>query len=171
MRVFLGLGSNRGNRVTHLREAVAAMRRWPETTVRRVSGLYESAYVGPGRQADYLNTCVELDSSLEPLRLLDLAQGLERAAGRPPESHLRPRSLDVDILACDRSRVTCDRLVIPHPRIPERRFVLEPLAELDAELVLPGWEATPRELLRQEAVRRQAVIRLADSDWWSEEAA
>jgi 2-amino-4-hydroxy-6-hydroxymethyldihydropteridine diphosphokinase len=171
MRVFLGLGSNQGNRRAHLRAAIAAMRGWPQTSVRRVSGLYESAYVGPGRQARYLNACVELDSALEPLCLLDLAQGLERAAGRPPRSHLRPRNLDVDILACERSRVASDRLVIPHPRIAERRFVLEPLAELDAELLLPGWETTPRELLRRDAVQRQAVVRLADSDWWSEEAA
>jgi 2-amino-4-hydroxy-6-hydroxymethyldihydropteridine diphosphokinase len=168
MKVFLGLGSNVGDRRAHLARAVSGLRSWSAAEVLDVSGLYESEYVGPGLQGSYLNACVALDCLLDPPRILARTQELEIAAGREPDSHLRPRSLDVDILLIGERTVRTDRLVIPHPRLADRRFVLEPLAELDPGLVVPGLEATVLSLLQSPRVRAQRLERLADSPWIGE---
>ncbi len=135
-RAFLGLGSNLGDREETLREAVATL----GSTVRRVSGVYETEPVGGPAQGPYLNLVVELDTDLEPRQLLGLCQRLEAAAGRVRAERWGPRTLDVDILWIDGVESDAADLTVPHPRMWERAFVLAPLAELAPELVPPGWE-------------------------------
>jgi 2-amino-4-hydroxy-6-hydroxymethyldihydropteridine diphosphokinase len=128
--VELGLGSNLGDREEHLRAAVSELERRGVACL-RMSPLYESRYVGPGApQPEYLNAVLEASTDLGPLELLDVAQEVERRRGRRPGTHLLPRPLDVDILLYGRWTVVHPRLVIPHPRLAERRFVLEPLHDL-----------------------------------------
>lgn len=130
MRAFLGLGSNLGDRRAHLRAAVAAL---PDVVA--VSPVYESEPLGgPPGQSPYLNLVVALETDLSPRQLLDLAQALEHAAGRARAERDGPRTLDVDVLAAGDEhgevRVNDPDLVVPHPRMWRRRFVLAPLADL-----------------------------------------
>ena len=136
MRAFLALGSNLGDRWGHLRAAVDAM---PDVVA--VSPVYETAPVGgPEGQAEYLNLVVELETERSPRELLGVAQALEEAAGRVRVERWGPRTLDVDVLLVGDLVVDEPDLVVPHPRMFERRFVLAPLADLAPELVPPGWE-------------------------------
>jgi len=141
VRAFLGLGSNLGDRWAHLRAAVEALRE--ADRVVGVSTVYETEPVGgPGGQGPYLNAVVELDTGRTPRELLALAQSLERAAGRvrPPGERWGPRTLDVDVLLVGHLDVNDPDLVVPHPRMWERRFVLTPLSDLAPDLVPFGWE-------------------------------
>jgi 2-amino-4-hydroxy-6-hydroxymethyldihydropteridine diphosphokinase len=131
VRAFLGLGSNVGDRLGHLRRAVEAL---PD--VRAVSRVYETEPVGgPSGQGPYLNLVVELDTDLGARDLLDRARQLEHAAGRTRDVRWGPRTLDVDVLLVGDEVVHDGDLVVPHPRMWERRFVLEPLAELAPDIV------------------------------------
>ena len=133
MRAYLGLGSNLGDRRRHLREAVAAL---PDVVA--VSPVYETDPVGgPPGQGPYLNAVVELDTDLSPRQLLDLAHRLEDDAGRVRTEHHGPRTLDVDVLLVGDLCVREPDLVVPHPRMWQRRFVLAPLADLEPDLVAP----------------------------------
>ncbi len=135
-RAFLGLGSNLGDREARLREAVAGL---PDVVA--VSPLYETEPVGgaPG-QPLYLNAVVELRTDLGPRDLLERARALEEAAGRLRAEPAGPRTLDVDVLLVGDLRAEDPDLVVPHPRMYERRFVLAPLADIAPELVPDGWE-------------------------------
>lgn len=131
MRAFLGLGSNVGDRRAHLRQALS---RLPD--VAAVSCLYETEPVGgPPDQSPYLNLVVELETDRSPRELLGLARRLEEQAGRLRTVRHGPRTLDVDVLLVDDLEVEEDDLVVPHPRMWQRRFVLVPLSELAPELV------------------------------------
>ncbi len=136
--VYLGLGSNQGDRLGHLRDAVAALARHPALEVTAVSPVYETEYVGPGEPQDlYLNACLALRTALAPAALLALLQELEARHGRLPGGHLRPRPLDLDIL-CHGDRIVDEpHLTLPHPRLRERAFVLAPLREIAPDLRLP----------------------------------
>ena len=126
MRAYLGLGSNLGDRWGQLRAAVAAL---PDVVA--VSPVYETDPVGgPAGQGPYLNLVVALETDRSPRELLDVAQGLEAAAGRVRKERYGPRTLDVDILLVGSLCVDEPDLVVPHPRMWERRFVLAPLADL-----------------------------------------
>ena len=130
MRVFLGLGSNMGDRQRHLTDAIESL-----SGVLAVSPVYETEPVGGPDQEAYLNVVVELDSDLTPRQLLGVAHRLESAAGRVRLEHWGPRTLDVDILLVGDVKLDEPDLVIPHPRMWDRRFVLAPLADLDPTLV------------------------------------
>jgi 2-amino-4-hydroxy-6-hydroxymethyldihydropteridine diphosphokinase len=133
-RAFLGLGSNLGDRVAHLREAVAAT---PDVVA--VSPVYETDPVGgPDEQGAYLNLVLELATSLDARGLLEVCRRLETAAGRVREVRWGPRTLDVDVLWVDGETVAVPELEVPHPRMWERRFVLAPLADLASDLVSPA---------------------------------
>jgi len=130
-RAFLGLGSNVGDRVAHLRRAVAGL---PDLVA--TSPVYETDPVGgPDDQGAYLNLVAELDTSLGPRHLLELCAALEAAAGRVREVRWGPRTLDVDVLWVEGVEVDEPDLQVPHPRMRERRFVLAPLADLAPDLV------------------------------------
>ncbi len=130
MRAFLGLGSNLGDREAQLRTAVAAL---PEVVA--VSPFYETGPVGGPPQGRYLNAVVELATERSPRQLLEMAKELERQAGRLPGERFGPRPLDVDVLLVGDLSVDEGDLVVPHPRMWHRRFVLAPLADLAPELV------------------------------------
>jgi 2-amino-4-hydroxy-6-hydroxymethyldihydropteridine diphosphokinase len=126
VRAFLGLGSNLGDPRAHLRAAVAAL---PDVVA--VSPVYETEPVGgPSGQSPYLNLVVALETDLSPRELLELAHQLEEAAGRVRTERHGPRTLDVDVLLVGDLTVRERDLVVPHPRMWQRRFVLAPLADL-----------------------------------------
>jgi 2-amino-4-hydroxy-6-hydroxymethyldihydropteridine diphosphokinase len=134
VRAFLGLGTNLGDRQEHLREALSAL---PDLVA--VSPVYETEPVGgPPGQDDYLNVVAELDTTLTPRELLELAHRLEEAAQRVRTVRHGPRTLDVDVLLVGDLVVDEPDLVVPHPRMWERRFVVAPLADLAPDLVPPS---------------------------------
>ena len=136
-RVFLGLGSNLGDRWQYLRNAVVAL---PDVTA--VSPIYETEPIGgPENQGPYLNMVVQLHTDLGPRRLLRLCKQLEDEAGRVRTEPNGPRTLDVDILLIGHERIQERRLEVPHPRMWERRFVLAPLSDLAPDLLPTGWQA------------------------------
>jgi 2-amino-4-hydroxy-6-hydroxymethyldihydropteridine diphosphokinase len=135
--VYLGLGTNQGDRVAQLRLALFALATHPEIKVTKVSRVYETEYVGPGRQDPYLNACVEVRTPLAPEVLLAVLKGAELRQGRQPAGHLKPRPIDLDILMYG-DRVMADpRLTLPHRQMRQRAFVLEPLTELAPEEKFP----------------------------------
>jgi len=131
-RAFLGLGSNVGDREGLLREAVASLE---DVGLKAVSPRYETDPVGGPEQGAFLNLVVELDTELSARELLAVCRRLEAAADRVREVRWGPRTLDVDVLWIDGVTVDEDDLVVPHPRMWERRFVLAPLRDLAPDLV------------------------------------
>jgi 2-amino-4-hydroxy-6-hydroxymethyldihydropteridine diphosphokinase len=131
VRAFLGLGSNLGDRWQHLRDGVAAL---PDVVA--ISPVYETDPVGgPAGQGAYLNLVVELDTERSPRALLDVAHEAEAAAHRVRRERWGPRTLDVDVLLVGNQVLDEPDLVIPHPRLWERPFVLIPLADLAPDVV------------------------------------
>lgn len=104
----------------------------------RCSSLYETEPVGPVEQGWFLNAVVEVETSLSPAGLLAACKRIEKRLGRKPGIRWGPRAVDLDILLFDHLQLQADNLVIPHPRLRERAFVLVPLAELAPDLELPG---------------------------------
>jgi len=135
---YLGLGSNVGDRESHLRAAVELLREHG-VEVEAVSSTYETEPVGEVLdQADFLNAAIRIRTELEPEVLLDLCKEIEVARGRQLDARRHgPRPLDVDLLLLGDIELSTDRLTLPHPEVTSRRFVLAPLLELDPELTLP----------------------------------
>ena len=135
---YLGLGSNLGNREEHLRGALAALREHG-VAVQASSSVYATEPVGEiTDQPEFLNTAVRIATDLGPHDLLDLCKGIEAEHGRlfgAPRHG--PRPLDIDLLLLGDVELRDARLTLPHPEVTSRRFVLEPLLELDPELALP----------------------------------
>jgi 2-amino-4-hydroxy-6-hydroxymethyldihydropteridine diphosphokinase len=133
-RAFIGLGSNLGDRRGLLRAAVEGLRAAGDVVA--VSPLYETEPVGgPEGQGPFLNLVVELATADSPRDLLRRCQGLEAAAGRVRAERWGPRTLDADVLLVEGVEVDEADLVVPHPRLWERRFALQPLADLAPDLV------------------------------------
>ena len=133
-QAFVGLGANLGDRGQALAQAVHAMAQLPGTQVVAVSSLYISAPVDAGGP-DYLNAVAALQTTLAPLELLHGLQAIELAAGRERPYRNAPRTLDLDVLLYADQSIATAELTLPHPRIAERAFVLQPLAELAPERV------------------------------------
>lgn len=138
--VFVGLGSNQGESFGLLERAQIALGGLAHTALVRRSSYYRTAPVGDPDQPDFLNAVVELETGLDPLALLGAMQGIENALGRTREPGRRwgPRTIDLDLLLFGRQVVCEQDLNVPHPRMGERAFVLEPLAELAPGLEIPG---------------------------------
>lgn len=136
--VYIGLGSNLGDSEDILRTAVDMLDSLPGTEVTQRSGLYRTAPVGGPEQPDFLNQVVELETSLSPQDLLREVAAIERGLGRRRVVRWGPRTVDLDILWYHGVSLADEDLEVPHPRLEERRFVLEPLAELAPHLVLPS---------------------------------
>lgn len=136
---YISLGANLGDRERSVRRAIELLGVREGIRVGRVSSLRETEPWGPVEQPSFLNAAAELKTSLEPRALLDALLAVERSLGRVREgARYGPRTIDLDLLVYGDTVVSEPGLVLPHPRLHERRFALEPLAELDPDLVVPG---------------------------------
>ena len=140
-QVFVALGSNIGDSITIVEEAIAALGRIDSTRLRARSSLYRSAAIGEIPQDDYINAVVLLDTALEPLALLLELQAIEHAyyRNRDNEQRWAPRTLDLDIILFGNRELDDSHLTIPHPEFSKRRFVLEPMLEVDGDRFIPGY--------------------------------
>jgi 2-amino-4-hydroxy-6-hydroxymethyldihydropteridine diphosphokinase len=158
--VYLALGSNIGDREASLRDAVQRLE-GSEIRVRRRSSLYETAPQELLDQPWFLNAVVEVETDLFPMQLLARVHEIERAMGRRRVTPKGPRNIDIDILFYRRAVIATAALEVPHPRIAQRRFVLEPLAEIAPDFRHPVTGKTASEMLA--ALEPQGVRRLAIS--------
>ncbi len=155
--VFLALGSNIGDREANLRDAVKRLEASEIRIVRR-SSLYETAPRELLDQPWFLNAVVEAETSLFPLQLLARIRQVERDMGRRRLTPKGPRNIDIDILFYGRSAIDAPELEVPHPRLAQRRFVLEPLAEIAPDFRHPLTGKTANEMLA--VLEPQGVRRL-----------
>ena len=144
-RAYIALGSNLGDREGHLRRALAELEGLG--AVGCVSSFYETEPVGTADQGWFLNAVAGLDTALPPGELLGGMRDIERRLGRERAVPQGPRTMDLDLLLYENEVVVTEELVVPHPRLAERRFVLEPLAEIAPRARHPGTGRTVREML------------------------
>jgi len=146
---YIGLGSNLGDREKNLREAASRLGRIRGTQLRRASSLYYTEPVGGQPQPWYFNAVQEVGTALVPEELLEELQKIEAAMGRTRGKRDASRIIDLDILIFGDRVIRSDPLTVPHPELPWRRFVLEPLAEISKDIVCPGAGGTVEELMRR----------------------
>lgn len=134
---LVGIGSNLDDPVAQVGRAVDALALLPDSEVLIVSSLYRSAPFGPVEQPDFVNAAAALETALAPRALLAGFKRIERELGRRPAERWGPRAIDLDLLAYGEAVIDEPDLVVPHPGIAERNFVLLPLAEIAPDLVIP----------------------------------
>jgi len=139
--VFVGIGSNIGDSATIVEQAIAALAKTRHCKLRGRSSLYRSAALGDTAQDDYINAVAWIDTSLEPMALLLELQSIEYAfyRNRHREERWAPRTLDLDIILFGNRFIEDSHLVVPHPEFAVRRFVLEPMYEVDGDRFIPGY--------------------------------
>lgn len=148
-RAYVALGSNLGEKKNYLDMAVTLLRQQPEIQVGAVSDWIETEPYGYTEQPRFLNGCLELETTLTPPELLNVLQSIEAAAGRERLIHWGPRTLDLDLLFYEDEIWETERLVIPHPEISKRSFVLEPMAQIAPKLMHPVLKKTIEDLLAE----------------------
>ncbi|GAA0609230.1 2-amino-4-hydroxy-6-hydroxymethyldihydropteridine diphosphokinase [Virgibacillus siamensis] len=148
-QAFLGLGTNIEPRQQHLREALHRLHSHEELVIVKQSSIYKTAPVGYTNQADFLNMVIEINTILSPEKLLDVCQSIEHQLGRKRDIRFGPRTIDLDILLYNQENKKSERLIIPHPRMQERAFVLIPLNEIAADMPLSDRHRTVSELVAE----------------------
>lgn len=154
-RVFLGLGSNLGDREMYLRRALQGIAKLGR--IRAVSSVYETEPVEFREQPMFLDVAVELETVFEPHVLLGYLKSLERQVGRKHQEHLKPREIDIDILLYEGLSYRDDKVAVPHVKLHRRRFVLEALNEIAPDVVYPAWNISIADLLKQCSDKNHAV--------------
>ena len=155
-RIYLSLGSNRGDRTGTIRNAIELLQHSGVEEV-RVSSFYRTQPVGFTAQAWFINCVAEIQTDLMPMRLLDTCKAVERALGRRPGVAKGPRPIDIDILFYEDLLIRSPHLTVPHPRLAERRFVLVPLKELAPHLRHPVSGLSVLEMLHDSQDHSQVV--------------
>ena len=135
--VYIGLGSNLGNKSENLNKALDMLAETPHVKVLSVSKFYETVPVGIKDQPDFLNAAAKVDTTLEPLDFLDVCQSIEKSLKRIRTVRWGPRTIDIDILLYGNLIFRTERLIIPHPEMCKREFVLRPLNEIAPEVIEP----------------------------------
>ena len=154
---FVGLGANLEDPLRQVRQALLELDAIAHTRVLAASSLYRSAPVGFAEQPDFINAVARLRTGLSPRELLDALHLIEKRHARQRSMRNAPRTLDLDLLLYGNLVIREDALIVPHPRMHERAFVLMPLTEIAADAAVPG-RAPVRQLLEQ--VDRSGVVKL-----------
>lgn len=155
--VFLGLGANLGDRCQNFKKAFQLLEKNPANKIKRMSSIYETEPIGVEEQPLFLNAVAEVETSLSPRQFLKFILEIENILGRTRETRYSPREIDLDILFFDDLIISEDDLVVPHPLISERAFVLVPLAELAPDFIHPVFKISLAEL--KEKVRAKEKVR------------
>ena len=146
---YLSLGSNMGNRMNNLKEALKRLQSDYPVTVVNVSSIYETDPVGYEEQDLFLNMVAQINTTLSPYQLLEACLQVEKDLGRKREIHWGPRTIDLDILLYNDENIITEMLVVPHPRMHERSFVMIPLVEISPDILLPTFKQPLYEIADQ----------------------
>ncbi len=146
---YLSIGSNIGNRLETFQRALQLLDKNNEIRLEELSSIYETDPVGYTNQACFLNAVIKISTSLNPEELLQVCLFIESQLGRKREIHWGPRTLDLDILLYNQENIETESLIVPHPRMQERAFVIIPLMELDSGIKLPNVNAALDDILNQ----------------------
>jgi 2-amino-4-hydroxy-6-hydroxymethyldihydropteridine diphosphokinase len=149
VQVFIGLGSNLGDRAYYLHQALVEIANSQQIIIKKYSSVYETEPVGKKEQPQFLNMVAELESTLLPQDLLQRLKEIENTLGRTHTEHWGPREIDLDILYYGNEVFNDEKLQLPHPEIVNRRFVLVPMNELAGEFLDPMQRLSMKELLRR----------------------
>lgn len=147
--VYISLGSNLRDRLEYLREAIRKIELSQGVKISKVSSVYETQPTDYLDQPWFLNMVLELETTLEPLNLLELLLGIENQMGRKRTRRHEPRNIDLDLLLYDDQVLKSDKLTLPHPRMHKRKFVLVPLAEIAPQVVHPLLKKSAERLLEE----------------------
>jgi 2-amino-4-hydroxy-6-hydroxymethyldihydropteridine diphosphokinase len=164
---FLSLGSNMGNREEMLVSALRLLAAADEIELKQVSPVYQTAAWGKTGQPDFYNCVAEICTTLLPESLLDTLLQTERRLGRKRLERWGPRTIDIDLLLYGNIQLTTNRLVVPHPELHRRRFVLQPLADIAGEVLHPGEMRSVAQLLSS-CSDELPVTHLPLPNFWSE---
>lgn len=152
---YLSIGSNIGDRLTHLSDAVHTLHAFNRTSVLKISSVYETAPVGYTEQANFLNIAIQIETAFNALELLAVCQGIEIELGRVRDIRWGPRIVDLDILLFNQENIEIETLTIPHLRMHERAFVLIPLLEIAPFIANP---VTKKRYSEMDAVTDEGVV-------------
>lgn len=155
IQAYLGLGSNIGDRESQLNDAIKILNEYDGINVSNISSIYETAPVGYTEQPNFLNLCVEIQTTLTVLQLLECCLKIEECLHRVRKERWGPRTLDVDILLYGEEMIDLPNLSVPHPRMNERAFVLIPLNDIAANVIEPRSKLKVKDLVFvDDSVRR-----------------
>ena len=146
---YLSIGSNIGNRLEIFQKALQLLDEYNEISIEELSSIYETDPVGYTDQACFLNAVLKISTSLQSEELLQTCLFIESKLGRKREIRWGPRTLDLDILLYNQENIETESLIVPHPRMQERAFVIIPLMELDPNIKLPNVNAALDDILNQ----------------------
>ena len=157
----LGLGSNIGDRMAHMRDAIDMLHAADGIDITRISPIYQTEPVGYEVHEDFYNMVVEINTSMFPNRLLEVVKEIEKNLGRRESVHKGPREMDIDILLYGKEAIEEYRLTIPHPRMLNREFVLRPLYDIAPDMRIPSYGISVHDALAKiEGEKR--VVRLKE---------
>jgi len=148
-QVYLLLGSNKGNRFLNLIQSLLMINSIENITVQKISSLYETEPYGVKGQTNFINQVVEIQTEFQPFELHEKLLNIEKAIGRNSKGDFQPREIDIDILFYNSEIIETQKLTIPHYDLHNRRFVLEPLNELNPDFIHPVFKKSVKELLSQ----------------------
>lgn len=161
-QAWLSIGTNIEPRREHLKQAIEKLESYNSINLVNKSAIYETAPVGYLDQAHFLNMVLQVETSLAAIELLDVCQAIENYLGRKRIIRFGPRTIDLDILLYDNQNIATERLIVPHPRMHERAFVLVPLNEIASNLVIPGLNKTVIQALKG-ITNQDDVVKLSDN--------
>lgn len=146
-KVYIGLGTNVGDRESNLKDAVSELAAVPEIEIISLSSIYETNPVGYLEQGKFLNMVVCINTTFDAQTLLVTCMKIEQNLGRKREIRWGPRTIDLDILLYNQENIVTKNLIVPHPRMLDRAFVVIPLVEIDKDIILPNMEKPIREIM------------------------
>ncbi len=147
--VYLSIGSNKGNRFVNITRCLLQINSIEKTLIRQISSFYETEPIGVIDQPNFINQVVEIETELNAYKLFDNLMRIEKTLGRISKGDKQPREIDIDILIYDQLIIDTETLTIPHKDMHNRRFVLEPLCEINQDLIHPVFKKTIKQLLSQ----------------------
>lgn len=162
---YIALGSNLGDRAKNLRTALAMLSQADMIIIDAVSAVYETVPVGGPEQGPYLNACAAIITELPPTKLLLALLDIEEQMGRVREVRWGPRIIDLDLLLYEKVMMYTSLLVLPHPRVGERDFVLIPLADIAPDLIIPGFNPPVSSILANRPENKEVKLYLPQ-DWF-----
>jgi len=135
--VYIGIGSNIGDRESYIQTSLLRLQEYPGLQITSTSSLYETVPIGVTEQGPFLNMVAMLETEMNAFQLLEILQGIEQSLGRERDIRWGPRTIDLDILLYNQENIVAEGLVVPHPRLLQRGFVIIPLHELNPEIIIP----------------------------------